>query len=130
MEDNEEIFKEMKNAIDKSYSIHVKNLSSGNFSGNENTEVSSGVQSEKNCCVLVTPLVQLSAPTSPKSSRATPVSYFKSLTPYLRDSDDEWDYKDIEGISTNDDSSLDHIPNPINNINKKSISSNIMKCQM
>jgi hypothetical protein len=84
-----------------------------------------GVQSEKNYCVLVTPLVQSSAPTSLKSSRATPVSYFESLTPDLRDSDDEWDYKDIEGISTSDDSSSDYIPNPINNISKKPISSNI-----
>jgi hypothetical protein len=67
-----------------------KNFSSGNFSSNEKTEVFSGVQSEKNCYVLVTPLVQSSAPTSPpKSSRATPVSYFESLTLDLRDSDDE-----------------------------------------
>jgi hypothetical protein len=82
MEDSEEIFKEMKDVIDETYSIHAENFSSGNFSGNENIEVSSGVQSEKNCYVLVIPLVQSSTPTSsPKSSGAAPVSYFESLTP-------------------------------------------------
>jgi hypothetical protein len=68
-------------------------------------------------------LVQSSAPTSPpNSSRATPVSHFESLTPDLRDSDDEWDYKDIEGIESDSDNCLTSfcsdeniLPNPISN---------------
>jgi hypothetical protein len=76
-------------------------------------------------------MVQLSSPSSSLEIEwVSPVPYFDSLTPDLRESDDEWDYKDIERIvsddnqSTNENKSNNNKLNPINNINRNLIPSN------
>jgi hypothetical protein len=108
IKESEEIFKEMKDLVEETYSIHAKNFSNENIRENGNIEIFSGVQSEKNYRVLVTPkMVQSSAPSSPQEIEwVSSVSYFHSLILDLRDLDYEWDYKDIERIENDDDKTV------------------------
>jgi hypothetical protein len=109
---NEEIFQNNDDLSKQIQDIHLEYFSEEKTLENKNSEIPIGIQSEKNCCVLVTPtMVQSTAPLcSQEIETASPVSYFESLTPDLRDSDNEWNYKSIEGLSSNDERSDENSP--------------------
>jgi hypothetical protein len=69
----------------------LKISSKKNLEFMEDIEISPGVQSEKDCSVLGSPLVRASAPsTSECFEGSSPVIYFESLTPELALAEETW----------------------------------------
>jgi hypothetical protein len=119
----EEIFQNNDNLSKQIRDIHPEYFSKEKILENKKSEILIDVQAEKNCCVLVTPtMVQTSVLSDSQGfETASPVSYFDSLTPDLRDSDYKWNYKSIDRVSSKDERSINDENNFDRNLNSQDV---------